>query len=48
MGTFGEVEGLPDPLEPWDETFTHSKFDISGSTETMQNALAPVVLVDFF
>ena len=43
LGTFGEVEGLPDPLEASDETYTQSKFDISGSNETMQNALASIV-----
>ena len=43
LRTFGEVEGLPDPLEASDETHTQSKFDISGSNETMQNALASIV-----
>ena len=43
LGTFGEVEGDPDPLEPPDETYTQGKFDISGSNETMQNALASIV-----
>ena len=43
LGTFEEVEGLPDPLEPPDETYTQGKFDISGSNETMQNALASIV-----
>ena len=38
-----EVEQLPEPLEASDETYTLSKFDISGSNETMQNALAPLV-----
>ena len=41
--TFGEVEHLPGPLETSDETYTLSKFDISGSNETMQNALASIV-----
>ena len=43
LGTFGEVEGLPDPLVASDETYTQSKIDISGSNETMQNALASIV-----
>ena len=43
LRTFGEVEHLPDPLGASDETYTQSKFDISGSNETMQNALAPLV-----
>ena len=43
LGTFGEVEGHPDPLEPSDETYTQSKFDIYGSNKTVQNALAPIV-----
>ena len=43
LWTFGEVEGHPGPLETSDETLTQSKFDISGSNETMQNALAPIV-----
>ena len=43
LGTFAEVEGLPDPLVASDETYTQSKFDISGSNETMQNALASIV-----
>jgi len=43
LGTFAEVEGLPAPLEASDETYTQSKFDISGSNETMQNALASIV-----
>ena len=40
LRTFEKVEDLPDPLEPLDETYTQSKFDISGSNETMQNAVA--------
>ena len=43
LRTFGKVEGHPGPLEPSDETYTQSKFDISGSNETMQNALASIV-----
>ena len=43
LGTFGEVAELPDPLGASDETYTQSKFDISGSNETMQNALASIV-----
>ena len=39
----GKVEHLPDPLGASDETYTQSKFDISGSNETMQNALASIV-----
>ena len=31
-----------------DETYTQSKIDISGSNETMQNALASIVKVFFF
>ena len=43
LRTFGQVEPHPGPLEPSDGTYTQSKFDISGSNETMQNALAPIV-----
>ena len=43
LGTFEEVVGLPGPLEASDETYTQSKFDISGSNETMQSALASIV-----
>ena len=43
LGTFEEVAGLPGPLEASDETYTQSKIDISGSNETMQNALASIV-----
>ena len=43
LGTFEKVEAHPGPLEPSDETYTQSKFDISGSNETMQNALASIV-----
>ena len=43
LRTFSEVEHLPDPLEASDETYTQSKIDISGSNETMQNALASIV-----
>ena len=43
LRTFEEVAGHPGPLEPSDETYTLSKFDISGTNETMQNALAPIV-----
>ena len=38
LRTFEEVEGHPDPLGASDETYTLSKFDISGSNKTMQNA----------
>jgi hypothetical protein len=34
-----EVEGHPAPLEASDKTYTQSKLDISGSNETMLNAL---------
>ena len=40
---FEEVEGHPGPLEASDKTYAQSKFDISGSNETMQNALASIV-----
>ena len=43
LGTFGKVEPHPEPLGASDETYTLSKFDISGSNETMQNALASIV-----
>ena len=43
LGTFEEVGDHPDLLGASDETYTLSKFDISGSNETMQNALAPLV-----
>ena len=43
LGTFAEVAAHPDPLETSDETYAQSKFDISGSNETMQNALASIV-----
>ena len=43
MGTFEKVAGLPDLLEASDETYTQSEIDISGSNETMQNALASIV-----
>ena len=43
LRTFGEVAEQPEPLVASDETYTQSKFDISGSNETMQNALAPLV-----
>ena len=43
LRTFAKVEGLPDPLGASDETYTQSKIDISGSNETMQNALASIV-----
>ena len=43
LGTFAEAEDLADPLGTSDETYTPSKFDISGSNETMQNALASIV-----
>ena len=47
LRTFEKVEPHPGPLEPPDETYAQSKFDISGSNETMQNALAPLVLANF-
>ena len=43
LGTFAKVEPHPDPLGTSDETYAQSKFDISGSNETMQNALASIV-----
>ena len=43
LRTFEKVEDLPDPLETSDKTYAQSKFDISGSNETMQNALASIV-----
>ena len=43
LRTFEEVADLPGPLGASDETYTQSKFDISGSNETMQNALASIV-----
>ena len=43
LRTFGKVEAHPGPLVASDETYTQSKFDISGSNETMQNALASIV-----
>ena len=43
LGTFEEVEHLPAPLRASDETYTQSKIDISGSNETIQNALALIV-----
>ena len=42
LRTFGEVEHLPDPLGASDKTYTQSKIDISGSNETIQNALASI------
>ena len=42
LGTFGKVGGHPGLLESFDEIYIQSKFDISGSNETMQNALAPL------
>ena len=45
LRTFAKVRGLPWPLEPSDKTYTQCKFDISGSNETMQNALASKVKV---
>ena len=45
LRTFSEVEGFPDPLEALDKTYAQSKIDISGSNETMQNALASIVWV---
>ena len=35
----------PEPLRAWDKTYTPSKIDISGSNETMQNALASMIKV---
>ena len=43
LRTFGEVAGHPGPLEASDETYAQSKIDISGSDETIQNALALIV-----
>ena len=43
LRTFAEVEQHPGPHETSDETCSQSKFDISGSNETMQNALASIV-----
>ena len=43
MRTFGKVEGLPGPHETSDEIYTQSKMDVSGSIETMENALASTV-----
>ena len=43
LRTFEKVEAHPEPLGASDETYTQSKFDISGSNETMQNALASIV-----
>ena len=43
LRTFEEVGDLPDPFGASDETNTQSKIDISGSNETMQNALASIV-----
>ncbi len=41
--TFGEGADLPGPLEPSNETYSQNRLDISGSNETVQNALAPIV-----
>ena len=43
LRTFGKVAGHPEPFGASDETNTQSKIDISGSNETMQNALASIV-----
>ena len=43
LRTFEQVEGLPEPLGTSDEIYTLSEIDISGSNETMQNALASIV-----
>ena len=43
LRTFGKVEPHSGPLGASDETYIQSKFDISGSNETMQNALASIV-----
>ena len=43
LGTFAKVEAHLGPLGASDETYTQSKCDISGSNETMQNALASIV-----
>ena len=45
LRTFGKVEHHPGPLVASDKTNTQSKIDISGSNETMQNALASIVQV---
>ena len=43
LWTFEEVEPFSAPDETSDEINTKNIFHISGSNETMQNALAPVV-----
>ena len=43
LGAFGKVKGLPEPLGASDKIYTQSKIDISGSIETMQNAVASKV-----
>ena len=43
LPTFGKVEGHPEPFGALDKTNTQSEIDISGSNETMQNALASIV-----
>ena len=43
LRTFAKVEAHPGPLGTSEKTYTLSKFDISGSNETMQNALASIV-----
>ena len=44
--TFGEAGGHPALLEPSGETYIQGRLDISGSNETMQNALASMVLFE--
>ena len=43
LGTFEKVEAHPDPLGTSDKIYIQGEFDISGSNETMQNALASIV-----
>ena len=38
-----KVEGQLGPDDTLDETYTYSKIDISGSNETLQNALVSIV-----
>ena len=43
LAMFAKVDHHPVPPEPSVEIYTHSKIDISGYHETMQNALASIV-----
>ena len=43
LKTFAKVEFHLDPNDTSDETYTQNKIDISGSNETVQNALASMV-----